>query len=150
MRQVFSTGCNSVTLRKLLIIYKMSNLHLCDNLTDVKEGAHHILFSLYNGKVFPERYKFRNSFSDKWRKRQSITADVPIFSLKLSPENICIAGLRHRHKTVSSCLGPQSLQEQIINLKPSIQFLNNLGILINHLFFFLSFNVLCLHFGELC
>lgn len=63
-------------------------------------------------------------------------ADVPIFSLKLSPENICIAGLRHKHNTVSSCLGPQSLQEWIINLKLSIQFLNNLGILINHLFFF--------------
>lgn len=55
VRQVFSTGCNSETLRKLLIIYNMSNLHLCDNLTDVKEGTRHILFSLYNGKVFPER-----------------------------------------------------------------------------------------------
>lgn len=51
------------------------------------------------------------------------------FSLKLSPETICIACLRHKQNTVSSCLGPQNLQEQIINLKSSIQFFfNNLRI----------------------
>lgn len=72
--------------------------------------------SLLDGEELLTAKSSTNPLLNKWHKRPSLITHVPIY-WKLSPENINIVGLRQKHNTVSSCLGPQSLQEQITNYK---------------------------------